>query len=89
MRLLCGSGGDLSLSAAFKDGDLEYLTPTTFRCRKGAALRADDARDALHLLVPTIPSPHHLCEMLTEAAKHEELRKVALTPNPRNDIHSS
>lgn len=63
--LLVGStSGDISLTEALTDGHFRCIDDTTFELRNTPV-----GDDAAHLLVPTIPSPKHLCDWITAAAQ--------------------
>ena len=70
VRLVGGTDGDVVLSVALRDGDLQPTSPTAFRCRAGLAARAGAGAGALFLVSPAPPSPRHLCEWLSEAARN-------------------
>ena len=72
VRVVAGVGGDISIRAAFEDGHLHRISDTTFRVGGITSAPVGDvawASRQAFLLVDVIPSPHHLCELLTFAAR--------------------
>ena len=79
VRLVGGGSGDVLLSIAVRDGDMEYVSPTSFRVKRGATLNHGEGTDALTVLSPIASSPTVLCTWLTETARESMSDGTRLT----------